>query len=153
MEKRKFFVFVFLFFLFVLFSKATNETWEYNADVKKKYLRLSKEIKPDSFDEFCEEVIYALTEILPDEKILDAVCKMVYVREDIYYDKKIIVLYVCDKGKNTIIWTIEKSKINSPGAIKNYARDAAHLLLHRLGGDGDKSSIITPSPKPKKITL
>ncbi|MBU4142937.1 hypothetical protein KJ590_02960, partial [Patescibacteria group bacterium] len=83
-----------------------------------------------------------------DQQTFDAVCKAASLREDVYHDEILIILYLEDNsGKDIIVWSMEKRKMRTSKAIREFAQDAVHSLLRRLGQD--LSALIKPIPASK----
>ena len=153
MKKRWPFVCLFSLVFLVFFAGAANEIWERHTVSRNDFIQLTG--ANDPFEEFSKEIITVLAEALPDKQNFDEVCEAVYLREDVYHDEILITLYVeGNDDKNVIIWSMEKRKMKNRKAIREFAQEAAYLLLRRLGQD--RSIIIKPTitaPAAKIIVL
>jgi len=131
---------LFLLIFLVFFAGATNEIWDRHTFSRAESIQLAD--NDDPFERFSQELISVLAEALPDKESFDAVCEMVYLRESVYHDEIIIILYLeKDDGQNAIIWTTERRRLKTPKAIRDSALDAAYLLLYRLKRDQSRETM------------
>ncbi|MBU4142416.1 hypothetical protein KJ590_00240 [Patescibacteria group bacterium] len=151
MKRKRLFICLFSLFFLVFFAGAANEIWDRHTVSKNDFIQLAG---GDPFDDFSKEILTVLAETLPDQQTFDAVCKAASLREDVYHDEILIILYLEDNsGKDIIVWSMEKRKMRTSKAIREFAQDAVHSLLRRLGRD--LPTVITPvvAPAAKRIVL